>query len=68
MKKLFLVFAVATFFVACNSGASSTEATTDSTTVVTDSAAIAPAATDSAAIAPAATDSASAATTDSTKK
>ena len=62
MKKLFLVIAVATFFVACN-GSSSTDATTDSTTVVTDSAVTAPVVTDTAAvIAPAITDSASAAT------
>ena len=35
MKKLFLVFAVAAFFVACNSGTSSTEVKTDSVTNVT---------------------------------
>ncbi len=33
MKKLFLVFAVATFFVACNDGTSSTETTKDTTVV-----------------------------------
>ncbi|MEO6812453.1 MAG: hypothetical protein ABI172_00880 [Ginsengibacter sp.] len=44
MKKLFMVLAVSAFFVACNSGASSTNATKDSTstTIVDTTAAAAP--------------------------
>ena len=48
MKKLFFVFAIATAFVACNSGESK-EATADTTAVAADTAAVAAPAVDTAA-------------------
>ena len=46
MKKVILVLSAAAFFVACNSGTSSTETNTDSTKVTVDSTVVAPAVVD----------------------
>lgn len=60
MKKLFLIFAVSAFFVACNDSATTTETETPATEEVTPAPAPAPADSDSLAVVP--TDSLPAAT------
>lgn len=52
MKKLFLIFAVSAFFVACNDSATTTETETPATEEVTPAPAPAPADSDSLAVVP----------------